>query len=56
MFNPTCLSCGAVFERSLLESDEELRNGYCPVCKSDYIEIGSTKSPYIEVPVSVVER
>ena len=56
MSNTICLSCGAEFDRDLLLTDEELGNGYCPACMSDYIEFGYTESHDEEIPLIVVER
>ena len=56
MSKTVCLSCGAEFDRSLLLTDEELGNGFCPVCMSDYIELGWTESHDEEIPVLVMER
>lgn len=56
MSKTICLSCGAEFDRTLLLSDEELGNGCCPDCMSDYIELGYAESEDEEIPVLVIER
>lgn len=56
MSKTICLSCGSEFDRSSLLTDEELGNGYCPVCMSDYIELGWIEAFFEEIPVLVAER